>query len=58
MLGNPATWKAQVREFYNHYRQDIPNIAGLDAELIMWERLWIEKRSGYSGQCLTGLDSG
>ena len=32
--------KRNVREFCDSYRQDIPNIGGLDAELIMWERLW------------------
>nr|XP_058960863.1 52 kDa repressor of the inhibitor of the protein kinase-like isoform X2 [Pocillopora verrucosa] len=39
----PATdpaWKANVLEFCNHYRQDIPNYAGLQAELLLWERLW------------------
>jgi len=40
MLDNAASWKAQVREFCDHYRQDIPNVAGLDAELVLWEALW------------------
>ena len=31
---------SNVQEFVDHYRQDIPNIAGLDAELILWERMW------------------
>ena len=39
MLDN-ANWKAKVREFCQDYRQDIPNIAGLDGELVLWERLW------------------
>ena len=39
MLDN-ANWKAKVREFSQDYRQDIPNIAGLDGELVLWERLW------------------
>ena len=33
-------WKDNVREFCNHYRQDIPNYAGLPAELLLWERMW------------------
>jgi hypothetical protein len=30
-------------EFCQNYRQDIPNAAGLEAELILWERLWKDK---------------
>ena len=36
---NPI-WKDNVREFCNHYRQDIPNYAGLPAELLLSERMW------------------
>ena len=28
----------------NHYSQDLPNVAGLTAELYLWERLWEEKK--------------
>ena len=45
MLDNAAVWKARVREFCDHYRQDIPNIAGLDAEFILWERLWRDRNN-------------
>lgn len=40
VLSNPAVWKAKVREFCDDYRQDIPNIAGLDGEFALWERMW------------------
>ena len=33
-------WKDNVREFCNYYRQDIPNNAGLPAELLLWVRMW------------------
>ena len=29
---------------HDHYRQDIPNYAGLPAELLLWERMWKEKK--------------
>lgn len=40
VLSNPAVWKAKFREFCADYRQDIPNIAGLDGEFALWERMW------------------
>lgn len=40
LLATDPAWKANVLEFCNHYRQDIPNYAGLQAELLLWERLW------------------
>ena len=43
LLENNLVWKKNVQEFVDHYRQDIPNIAGLDAELILWERMWKEQ---------------
>ena len=43
LLGNPLDWKTNVQEFCGHYGQDIPNIAGLGAELALWERLWMDR---------------
>jgi len=40
LLATDPIWKDNVREFCNHYRQDIPNYAGLPAELLVWERMW------------------
>ena len=40
LLATDPTWKDNVREFCNHYRQDIHNYAGLPAELLLWERIW------------------
>lgn len=40
MLSNAAVWKQKVREFCADYRQDIPNIAGLDDEFALWDRMW------------------
>ncbi|XP_066029066.1 52 kDa repressor of the inhibitor of the protein kinase-like [Pocillopora verrucosa] len=40
LLATDPAWKANVLEFCNHFRQDIPNYAGLQAELLLWERLW------------------
>ena len=45
MLDNLASWKDNVREFCDYYRRDIPNVAGLEAELVMWERLWIDRQN-------------
>ena len=45
MLSNAAVWKARVREFCNDYRQDIPNIAGLDGEFALWERMWRDQQN-------------
>ena len=39
LLANEPIWKDNVREFYNHYRQDIPNYAGSPAELLLWQRM-------------------
>ena len=36
LLGQPQDWKNNVREFCESYNQDITNIAGLEAELILW----------------------
>ena len=44
LLGTDPMWKDNVGEFCDHYRQDIPNQAGLPAELLLWERMWKEKR--------------
>ena len=33
-------WKDGVLEFCDQYKLDIPNVAGLPAELLLWERLW------------------
>ena len=35
LLATDPIWKDNVREFCNHYRQDIPNYAGLPAELLL-----------------------
>ena len=40
LLATDPIWKDNVKEFCNHYRQDIPNYAGLPAELLSWERIW------------------
>lgn len=37
LLATDPIWKDNVREFCN---QDIPNYAGLPAELLVWERMW------------------
>ena len=44
LLANDPIWKDNVREFYNHYRQDIPNYAGSPAELLLWQRMWKGKK--------------
>ena len=36
LLGQHQDWENNVREFCESYNQDITNIAGLDAELILW----------------------
>ena len=33
------------KKFCNYYRQDIPNAAGLDAELHLWERMWRDQQA-------------
>ena len=40
LLEHSLVWKQNVKDFCHHYRQDIPNIVGLDAELQLWERMW------------------
>ena len=40
LLATNPIWKDNVREFCNHYRHDIPNYAGLPAELVLWETMW------------------
>ena len=44
LLATDPIWKDNVREFCNYYRQDIPNYAGLPAELLLWERMWKGKK--------------
>ena len=44
LLAADPIWKDNVREFCNHYRQDIPNYADLPAELLLWERMWKGKK--------------
>ena len=46
MLDNLASWKDNVRQFCDYYRRDIPNVGGLEAELVMWERLWRDRQNG------------
>ena len=46
MLDNLASWKDNVRKFCDYYRRDIPNVAGLEAELVMWERLCRDRQNG------------
>ena len=43
LLANDLVWKQNLKDFCDHYRQDIPNIADLQAELLLWERMWKEK---------------
>ena len=43
LLVTDPIWKDNVSEFCNYYRQDIPNYAGLPAELLLWERMWKTK---------------
>ena len=45
MLDSAASWKANVLDFCNYYRADLPNVGGLDAELVMWEHLWVNERN-------------
>ena len=45
LLQNNLIWKENVQQFCDHYRQGIPNIAGLDAELLLWEQMWREQQS-------------
>ena len=44
LLATDPIWKDNVREFCNHHRQGIPNYEGLPAELLLWERMWNEKK--------------
>ena len=44
LLATDPIWKDNVREFSNHYRQGIPNYAGLPAKLLLWERMWKGKK--------------
>ena len=44
LLANDPIWKDNVREFCNHYRQDIPNYAGSPAELLLRQRMWKGKK--------------
>ena len=44
LLATEPIWKDNINEFCDHYRQDIPNYAGLPAELLLWERMWKEKK--------------
>ena len=43
LLVTDPIWKDNVSVFCNYYRQDIPNYAGLPAELLLWERMWKTK---------------
>lgn len=40
LLTNNLQWKQNIQDFPNHYIQDMPNIAGIRAELTLWERKW------------------
>ena len=44
LLANLAGWRAAVQIFCHHYSLDIPNVAGLSAELDLWENMWREKK--------------
>ena len=44
LLAADPIWKDNVRKFSNHYRQDIPNYAGLPAKLLLWEECGRGKR--------------
>ena len=44
LLATDPIWKDNVRDFSNHYRQDISNYAGLPATLLLWERMWKRKK--------------
>lgn len=44
LLSNLGSWKADLQVFTDLYAQDLPNPAGLSAELFVWEGLWIDKR--------------
>ena len=46
LLATNPIWKDNVNEFSDHYRQDIPNYPGLPVELLLWERMWKEKKDG------------
>ena len=45
LLVNNLNWRQNVQEFCDYYRQDIPNAAGLDAELHLWERMWRDQQA-------------
>ena len=45
LLVNNLNWRQNVQEFCDYYRQDIPNTAGLDAELHLWERMWRDQQA-------------
>ena len=44
LLKDPSTWKANVELFCRHYRQDIPNIAGLPAELHLYKECGMRRK--------------
>ena len=45
LLVNNLNWRQTVKEFCDYYRQHIPNAAGLDAELHLWERMWRDQKA-------------
>ena len=45
LVVNNLNWTQNVQEFCDHYRQDIPNAAGFDAELQLWERMWRDQQA-------------
>ena len=51
------SWKKNFRQFLEFYQSDLPNPLGLDAELELWERYWLNYKSIIPATIATTLKS-
>ena len=40
LLSCPSSWKTSVNMFCDYYSEDVPDIFGFPAELILWQIQW------------------
>ena len=45
MATYPSTWKEKVKEFCGKQKKDMSDLSGLDAELDIWNTMWLNNSS-------------
>lgn len=55
LVNSKVKWKSGFKEFYEFYKNDLPNFKALSMELELWEEYWVTFEGDISGDIVSTL---